>query len=111
MVDRWPAYRDWRLADGQPNFDHLRSEYGHHNVTVADVGQRQYNEFERSERPLASVIDAWQSGQGDQLYVKDWHQVLQVEAEGGRQNEVYRTPHIFQGVLKPLRRRSLANAP
>jgi hypothetical protein len=45
------------------------------------------------------VIDLWTSGRKDGrgLYVKDWHMVLQVEEEGGSQEEVYTTPDIFKG--------------
>lgn len=106
LIRDWPALRDWRLPDvtsstssWRPNLDHLRDRYGQHVVQVADTRKRQYNEFERSERPLKDVIDLWieQDPTGDGLYVKDWHLALELEEDGGTQAEFYTTPEPFQG--------------
>lgn len=92
----WPVRQSWILADGSANLDALL-KYGHHLVQVADTAKKEFNEFERSERPLSEVLELWRGGGGKTLYVKDWHQALQVEEEGGSAGEVYETPDIFQG--------------
>ena len=68
-------------------------------MQVANTQRRQFNEFERTERPFAEVADLWLAGksEGVDLYVKDWHLALEVEEEGGVQREIYETPEIFQG--------------
>jgi hypothetical protein len=68
-------------------------------VQVANTQRRQFNEFERTERPFAEVADIWLADtlDGVNMYVKDWHLVLEVEEEGGCQREIYDTPEIFQG--------------
>lgn len=106
LVEDWPAFENWRIIESsssistiRPDFNHLRSHYGHHVVQVANTKRRQFNEFERTERPLKDVIDRWAAGdaQGDGLYVKDWHLALQLEDEGGKQEDFYKTPELFQG--------------
>jgi hypothetical protein len=74
-------------------------EFAHHPVQVADCSFRQYNEFHRSERQLREVLDLWETDDESSrnLYVKDWHQALLLEKDGGRQEQVYTTPDVFQG--------------
>jgi hypothetical protein len=104
LTQSWQATRDWRQEtqndeDIRHNIQAVRSRYGHHLVQVANTKRRQYNEFERTERPFAEVADLWlaEDPDGDDLYVKDWHLALEVEDEGGSQRDIYDTPEIFQG--------------
>ena len=106
LTEDWPVFENWRIIESssststtRPDLDHLRSHYGHHVVQVANTKRRQFNEFERTERPLKDVIDLWVAGdaEGDGLYVKDWHLALQLEDEGGKQEDFYKTPEPFQG--------------
>lgn len=104
----WPCKSDWRCsandhgqrAHSGPNLAALR-RYAHHSVQVANCSTRQFNEFERSERKLGEILDLWEKegGRSGQLYVKDWHQVLLLEQDGGSQDQIYTTPDIFKGVL------------
>lgn len=68
-------------------------------MQVANIRRRQFNEFERTERPFAEIADLWLADKPDgvDLYVKDWHLALELEGEGGCQREIYDTPEIFQG--------------
>ncbi|KAJ9109017.1 hypothetical protein QFC21_000343 [Naganishia friedmannii] len=96
LTASWPCTSEWRLANG-PNLAALR-RYGHHSVQVANCSVRQFNEFERSERKLDEILDIWEreEGQNGRLYVKDWHQALLLEQDGGRQDQIYTTPDIFK---------------
>lgn len=42
-------------------------------MPVANTLQREFSEFERDERPLSEVLDLWETGKGDGLYVKVCH--------------------------------------
>ena len=68
-------------------------------MPVADTRQREFSEFERTERKLGEVLDLWEAGQGAGLYVKDWHLVAQLEYEGGRASQVYQVPTLLRGEL------------
>lgn len=102
-TDSWAATHAWRGAktDGssKPDLEYLKQHYGHHLVQVANTSKRSFNEFERYEGPLREIIESWEKGSGEGLYVKDWHQVLEIEESGGKQDDVYETPSIFQGEL------------
>lgn len=92
-------FNNGRKGPDQPNLSALR-EYAHHTVQVADCSTRRYNEFDRTERRLGEVLDLWESEDenGRKLYVKDWHQALLLEKDGGRQDQIYTTPDIFRGM-------------
>ncbi|ORX38180.1 hypothetical protein BD324DRAFT_619872 [Kockovaella imperatae] len=98
----WSAAKAWRIV-AQPcerlcheaDLNAL-SRYGHHVVPVADTSTRCFSEFERDERPLRKVLDLWKAGEGQSLYVKDWHLLDLVEREGRKVNEVYEVPEIFR---------------
>jgi hypothetical protein len=68
---------------------------------VADCSTRRYNEFDRTERRLGEVLDLWerQDENSRKLYVKDWHQALLLEKDGGNQDQIYTTTDIFKGEL------------
>ncbi len=96
MISPWHCLRTWRDESGSPNLSTLR-RYGDQLVQVANCSKRQFNEFERTERTLSEVLDLWESGDGQSLYVKDWHLMLEIEKEGRQMEEVYETPDIFKG--------------
>jgi hypothetical protein len=66
---------------------------------VADTLQPEYSEFKRSERPLGEVLDLWESkeGEGEGLYVKDWHLIGELESRGVGAGKVYEVPECFRG--------------
>jgi hypothetical protein len=82
----------------RPNLSAFR-EYGHHIVPVANTLKPEFSEFERTERPLSSVLDLWEQGddRGVGLYVKDWHLLGELERAGKGVKEVYEVPECFRG--------------
>lgn len=103
MTSAWPCIEKWRRrtesgSSDIPNLSALRN-FAHHLVQVADCSARRYNEFDREERPLGDILDLWEKEDesGRTLYVKDWHQALLLEKDGGKQDRVYTTPDVFQG--------------
>ena len=103
MTSNWPCVKKWRQRSESDSFDipNLSSlrEYAHHTVQVADCSTRRYNDFDREERRLGDILDLWQNQYQDScnLYVKDWHQALLIEKDGGKQAQLYTTPEAFQG--------------
>jgi hypothetical protein len=51
---------------------------------------------------LGDVIDFWGKGEGEGLYVKDWHLLEEIEKDGRGVEEVYEVPECFRGTSKPL---------
>ena len=103
MTSAWPCIEEWRQrtesgSSDIPNLSALRN-FAHHLVQVADCSTRRYNEFDREERHLGQILDLWEKEgeSGSTLYVKDWHQALLLEEDGGKQDQVYTTPDVFQG--------------
>lgn len=107
-TSHWRARSTWRVnpdspsRSSQPNLTGLRA-YPHHVVPVADTSKRQYSEFERTERPLGEVLDLWEKGEGEGLYVKDWHLSSTIEGEGRGVEEVYEVPEPFRGTANLFR--------
>ncbi|WOO77262.1 JmjC domain-containing protein 4 [Vanrija pseudolonga] len=90
----WPARTAW-VAGELPNLPSLCA-FADQVVPVANTAEREFSEFERSERPLGEVLDAWESGDGASLYVKDWHLVAELELAGQSGREVYAPPPCFR---------------
>jgi hypothetical protein len=109
LTENWPCIKKWRQSlngdDKTPPRPKLSAlqEYAHHTVQVADCSTRRYNEFDRTERRLGEVLDLWKEEDENsrKLYVKDWHQALLLEQDGGRQDQIYMTPDIFKGTHRP----------
>ena len=80
----------------KPNYNALR-KYADQMVPVADTSTPEYGEFRRSERPLGEVLDLWESGKGEGLYVKDWHLLAELESKGEGAGSVYEVPECFRG--------------
>jgi hypothetical protein len=66
---------------------------------VADTRVRSFSEFERKQRKLGDVLDLWEHGGGDGLYVKDWHLMAELEKEGKSPRDIYEVPACFRGTL------------
>jgi len=68
---RSPRAEKWISCDGpsEPNLEALR-RFRDEVVPVANTLQREFSEFSRTERPLGEVLDLWQAGRGEGLYVK-----------------------------------------
>jgi len=73
--------------------------YSKQVVPVANTRVPEYGEFRRSERPLGEVLDLWEKDEeeGRGLYVKDWHLLAELEAQGLGVGEVYEVPECFRG--------------
>jgi hypothetical protein len=89
LISSWPARTLWTVPDpeasfSRPNFDVLGQRYGDLMVPVDQKGCR-------SAMLLRDVLDAWKQGEGQALYVKDWHLARQRPEE-----PLYNTPDIFK---------------
>lgn len=112
LVESWPAMQDWVVLDDSCNgagleehketssrridWGYLQSQYGHCEVTVADC--EDVDEFGNQKRDLmlfSDVVRLWMKGEGQTLYVKDWHLARAVESECSAR-PFYTTPDIFR---------------
>lgn len=107
LVKSWPAFALWvdnhrrdfspstAASSSQPiNLDYLRDRYGGEIVSVARCWSRTFSDQVRQDCPLQEVIDLWKTGNGQGLYVKDWH-LAKSERQTGNPS-FYETPQIFQ---------------
>ncbi len=109
LVQHWPAFSHWKKTtskaidattteDTPPsaiNWDFLSEHFGTFQVSVADCSQvDDLGNQERDERPFSDVVSAWTRGDGQSLYVKDWHLARHVEQ--GPLGAFYVTPDIFR---------------
>jgi hypothetical protein len=107
VTSDWPSRQLWarQSANGsasvsRPNLAALRT-YGGQVVPVADTARREFSEFRRLERPLSEVLDLWEQGDGEGLYVKDWHLLAEVEEQGRHAGEIYEVVECFRGTFSP----------
>ncbi|KAH9946099.1 Clavaminate synthase-like protein [Epithele typhae] len=82
LVQDWSAIRKWR-RDGTIDWDHLSAVYGDSEVTVANCSTRDFSDQQRELMLFRDVVSLWQSGAGEDLYVKDWHLARQLAAPSG----------------------------
>ena len=73
--------------------------YATQMVPVANTLKISYSEFDRTELALGAVLDLWEKGQGDGLYIKDWHLFEEVEKAGRGVEEIYDVPECFRGTF------------
>ncbi|EZA49639.1 hypothetical protein DMN91_006417 [Ooceraea biroi] len=78
-TESWPCRREWVL-DGAPNFNVLRTLFGHSVVPVADCNRKFYNSQLKDDMSMRSYLEYWvdykQNGYSKSmplLYLKDWH--------------------------------------
>lgn len=99
LVASWKAFSLWTKKnekDGteEINWSYLKEAYGDQMVTVAQCLSRDFSDQERTQRPFSEVIDLWTSGEGEGLYVKDWHLAKALDQKG--LPSFYETPDIFR---------------
>ena len=79
VADSWPARRDWIDKDGLPAWSYLIDHFGASEVNVVRCPKRDSAGVEDGEvdkdvpRTFGDVARLWRSGQGQGLYIKDWH--------------------------------------
>ena len=78
VVKDWPASRLWtcEAEDGNRtiNWVYLAEHYGQCEITVADCSTSDaFGNLECETALFGDVVSKWQEGQGQDLYVKDWH--------------------------------------
>ncbi|KAI0721070.1 Clavaminate synthase-like protein [Cerioporus squamosus] len=104
LISSWPALVRWTDEDGSINWDYLKTAYGSCEVTVADCSTRDFSDQKREQMLFRDVVSLWQAGQGQSLYVKDWHLARtlatashSVQGESGLNTDpFYTTPDIFR---------------
>lgn len=93
----WGAVRAWRDAGGGVDFGALRAltrELGDPTVPVEfGGGEAGYAERPRGEMRLRAFIDAWERGEPDLPYLKDWH--LRRDHGQAAADALYATPAHF----------------
>ncbi|EFN85605.1 JmjC domain-containing protein 4 [Harpegnathos saltator] len=78
-TENWPCRREWVLEDA-PNFEMLRTSFGHSVVPVADCNRKFYNSQFKDDMSVGSYLDYWINYRRNNysktmplLYLKDWH--------------------------------------
>ncbi|XP_072751632.1 2-oxoglutarate and iron-dependent oxygenase JMJD4 [Anoplolepis gracilipes] len=78
-TENWPCRRDWVL-NGEPNFQVLRTLFGHTVVPVADCNKKFYNSQFKDDMPMKNYLEYWIDYKRNNyaksmplLYLKDWH--------------------------------------
>ncbi|KAI0083456.1 hypothetical protein BDY19DRAFT_978550 [Irpex rosettiformis] len=122
LVKSWPAFHLWTtppsLSEGSDvnrsleytatiNWTYLAESYGTQEVSVADCSScDSFGNLECESSTFGRVVGMWERGQGQSLYVKDWHLARAVVAlaRGTGSNskpptdagEFYSVPDIFK---------------
>ncbi|EKM52981.1 uncharacterized protein PHACADRAFT_30100 [Phanerochaete carnosa HHB-10118-sp] len=114
LAKSWPALREWTVptppeaASGssrQIDWQHLSDAYGDHVVSVANCSKvDSFGNLECDTARFRDVVSQWQNGEGQLLYVKDWHLARSIESAPSVFSPAtcstgtipfYVTPHIF----------------
>ncbi|KAH8077755.1 Clavaminate synthase-like protein [Cristinia sonorae] len=100
LVQSWSAVTNWTITDGHTasiiNWNYLSNQYGHYEVTVADCSNVDSSgNQERHTGLFRDVVSLWLKGDGQSLYVKDWHLAKLVEGSDSH-DAFYTTPDIFR---------------
>ncbi|KAI0831326.1 Clavaminate synthase-like protein [Trametes gibbosa] len=99
LIASWQAYARWRSDEGTIAWGKIKADYGHLDVTVADCATRDFSDQRREKMLFRDVVSLWETGQGQSLYVKDWH-LARTSATGAFQtsshSEFYVTPDVFR---------------
>ena len=72
LTRSWPASKDW-IQSSLPNWDYLVRQYGNEKVTVHDCSSQDAIDSNCSEMLFKEVVSIWKEGNGQSLYIKDWH--------------------------------------
>lgn len=87
-TSQWPASKKWIDHEASaPDWEYLRESYGGQEVGVVDCGDP---ELCPSAMKFEDVIRLWEKGQGESLYIKDWH------LKRASKEAFYESPAIFQ---------------
>ncbi|KAK4700531.1 hypothetical protein P7C70_g5713, partial [Phenoliferia sp. Uapishka_3] len=70
-TEDWPAYKLWFNQDRTVNYNYLRAQYGQLNVQAVDCGS-----WEAEQREFGDVLDDWERGVGEGVYVKEWEECV-----------------------------------
>lgn len=107
LVRSWAALTLWTrtTSGGAPgpstrdiDWDYLSNEYGDCEVTVADCSAKDsFGNLECDNALFRDVVAKWQAGEGQSLYVKDWHLARSVESASlDTPLPFYEAPDIFK---------------
>ncbi|KAI0695229.1 hypothetical protein BC835DRAFT_1273609 [Cytidiella melzeri] len=103
LVSSWPAFQLWTTSSPDENikrdgcsekdesdlwrrrkidWTYLADNYGSQTVSVADCSTcDSFGNLDCSTTTFAQVVQLWQRGEGQHLYVKDWHLAQTVETQ------------------------------
>ena len=111
LIKDWLALQEWTVpalpdapgASAKINWKHLTDTYGHQHVSVSNCREcDSFGNLECETLPLHSVVSEWEAGNGQDLYVKDWHLARSIEASLESESApsmplpFYTTPDIFK---------------
>lgn len=96
LISSWPAYNLWRRASNEINWTYLKDVYGSLDVTVADCATREFSDQRREQMLFRDVVFLWEAGEGQSLYVKDWHLARTLTLKLPSHDIFYTTPDIFR---------------
>ncbi len=96
LIASWPAYNLWRRAGNQTKWEHLKDVYGDLEVTVADCATREFSDQRRDQRLFRDVVSLWEAGEGQSLYIKDWHLARTLTSKNPAHDMFYTTPEVFR---------------
>lgn len=111
-MKNWLAFQEWACppshetaagSSRQISWQRLSGVYGDQEVSVADCSKvDSFGNLECSAALFKDVIAQWQKGEGQPLYVKDWHLARSVESHAVPSTAFntgftpfYTTPQIF----------------
>ncbi|GJE99471.1 cupin-like domain-containing protein [Phanerochaete sordida] len=109
LIEGWPALQEWTQSSTSEaddismeiNWGHLSEAFGDQDVSVSDCSQADsFGNLECESAKLKDVVTKWQKGDGQSLYVKDWHLARSVESAPSSTRRTgtvpfYTTPTIF----------------
>lgn len=97
LITSWPAYKLWRRASYEINWEYLEDVYGDWEVTVADCATRQFSDQRREQMLFRDVVSLWEADEGQSLYVKDWHLARTLTLNKYPSHDIfYTTPDVFR---------------
>ncbi|PIL24014.1 transcription factor [Ganoderma sinense ZZ0214-1] len=99
LISSWPAFSNWSSNGGTINWERLKADYGHREVTVADCSTRDFSDQRREQMLFRDVVSLWQEDKGEALYAKDWHLARTLATDSSRKEPLeafYTTPDIFR---------------
>lgn len=116
LIESCPAFRLWVTSENQDATHHelisnpasidwayLSEHFGDHEVSVSDCTKvDSFGNLECTTARFSDVVAKWTRGEGQSLYVKDWHLARSVETHevaspsGTELGAFYSTPDVFK---------------